>query len=76
MLFLLAEADAGYSQYSYYTTLGLFLMSFPGLYSLVKRSPQAKVCLLVLYNRMNSFFLFYALALRPASPLVREPYLC
>lgn len=40
-LYLLAE-DTGYSQYSYYTTLGLFLMSFPGLYSLVMRAPKAK----------------------------------
>lgn len=41
-LYLLAE-ETGYSQASYYTTLGLFLMSFPGLYSLIMRSPKAKV---------------------------------
>lgn len=42
MLYLLAE-ETGYSQASYYTTLGLFLMSFPGLYSLIMRAPKAKV---------------------------------
>lgn len=42
LLYLLAE-ETGYSQASYYTTLGLFLMSFPGLYSLVMRAPKAKV---------------------------------
>jgi Cofactor assembly of complex C subunit B len=51
-LFLLA-AEAGatdggvestYSQNSYYATLFLFVLSFPGLYSLVKRSAKSKVC--------------------------------
>lgn len=45
-LLLLAAADGGeaggYSQNSYYATLFLFLISFPGLYSLVKRSTKSK----------------------------------
>ncbi len=48
-LFLLAAAEAaaegddvGYSKSSYYATLFLFLISFPGLYSLVKRSAKSK----------------------------------
>jgi hypothetical protein len=32
-----------YSKYSYYAVLGLYLMSFPGLWSIVKRSTAAKV---------------------------------
>lgn len=31
------------SQASYYTTLALFILSFPGVYSLIKRSVKAKV---------------------------------
>lgn len=49
-LFLLAAGEAaaegdesGYSKSSYYATLFLFLISFPGLYSLVKRSAKSKV---------------------------------
>jgi len=38
----LAE-DSGFSAASYYTTLGLYVVSFPGVYSLVKRSGKAKV---------------------------------
>ena len=37
-----AEEEVGYSKASYFTTLGLFLISFPGLYSLVKRSAKSK----------------------------------
>jgi hypothetical protein len=40
-----ATAEGGevtYSKYSYYTTLGLYLLSFPGLISLVTRSVKAK----------------------------------
>lgn len=38
------ESDGiSYSRYSYYTVLGLYLMSFPGLWSIVKRSTAAKV---------------------------------
>mmetsp|Transcript_18593 Transcript_18593/g.43337 ORF Transcript_18593/g.43337 Transcript_18593/m.43337 type:complete len:286 (-) Transcript_18593:49-906(-) len=33
----------GYSQASYYTILGLYVMSFPGIWSQVKRSTAAKV---------------------------------
>jgi len=35
------EATTSYSKASYYTTLGLYVISFPGLYSLVKRSVKA-----------------------------------
>lgn len=35
--------EGGYSAVSYYTTLALYVVSFPGLYSLVKRSVKAKV---------------------------------
>lgn len=41
-LMALAEA-AGYSQASYYTSLGLFLLSLPGVWSLVKRATKSKV---------------------------------
>ena len=34
---------SGFSAASYYTTLGLYVVSFPGVYSLVKRSVKAKV---------------------------------
>ncbi|KAG6390107.1 hypothetical protein SASPL_151589 [Salvia splendens] len=41
-LFLLAEST-GYSLASYYTSLGLFVISVPGLWSLIKRSVKSKV---------------------------------
>lgn len=41
-LFLLTET-AGYSLASYYTSLGLFVISVPGLWSLIKRSVKSKV---------------------------------
>lgn len=41
-LFLLADS-AGYSLASYYTSLGLFVISVPGLWSLIKRSVKSKV---------------------------------
>jgi Cofactor assembly of complex C subunit B len=37
------SAGISYSKASYYTVLGLYLMSFPGLWSIVKRSTAAKV---------------------------------
>ena len=41
---LLSEDEGvGYSQVSYYTILGLYLMSFPGLWSQIKRSTDAKI---------------------------------
>eukprot|EP00894_Picocystis_sp_ML_P004866 jgi/Pico_ML_1/55383/g1075.t2 len=43
MLLLATESEAQYSKGSYYVTLALFLMSIPGLYSLVKRSTKSKV---------------------------------
>ncbi|GBG79591.1 hypothetical protein CBR_g29738 [Chara braunii] len=46
LLFSLAAADdgsAGYSKLSYYTSLGLFVLSAPGLWSLVKRSAKSKI---------------------------------
>lgn len=41
-MFLLAES-VGYSLASYYTSLGLFVISVPGLWSLIKRSVKSKV---------------------------------
>ncbi|XP_051114932.1 protein COFACTOR ASSEMBLY OF COMPLEX C SUBUNIT B CCB1, chloroplastic [Andrographis paniculata] len=41
-LFHLADAT-GYSLASYYTSLGLFVISVPGLWSLIKRSVKSKV---------------------------------
>lgn len=34
---------SGYSKASYYTSLGLFVLSFPGLYSIIKRSAKSKI---------------------------------
>ncbi|PSS18253.1 Protein COFACTOR ASSEMBLY OF COMPLEX C SUBUNIT B like [Actinidia chinensis var. chinensis] len=42
-LFLLADTAAGYSLASYYTSLGLFVISVPGLWSLIKRSVKSKI---------------------------------
>ena len=39
----LADDGPGFSQASYYTTLALYVLSFPGVYSLVKRSVKSKV---------------------------------
>ena len=36
-------ADDGFSSASYYTTLALYVLAFPGIYSLVKRSTKSKV---------------------------------
>ncbi|MED6222879.1 Protein COFACTOR ASSEMBLY OF COMPLEX C SUBUNIT B ccb1, chloroplastic [Stylosanthes scabra] len=41
-LVLLAET-VGYSTASYYTSLGLFVISVPGLWSLIKRSVKSKI---------------------------------
>lgn len=44
---ILADAGAvfepSYSKASYYTVLGLYVMSFPGIWSQIKRSTKAKV---------------------------------
>lgn len=40
---LTQEGGTGYSQASYYTSLGLFILSFPGLYSIIKRSAKSKI---------------------------------
>ena len=37
-----AVTEPTYSKASYYTTLGLYLMSFPGIWSTIKRSTKAK----------------------------------
>jgi hypothetical protein len=53
----IAEAGSGgYSQASYYTSLGLFLLSLPGVWSLVKRSTKSKVCLSVCLILFVFFF--------------------
>ncbi|KAK1361278.1 protein COFACTOR ASSEMBLY OF COMPLEX C SUBUNIT B CCB1, chloroplastic [Heracleum sosnowskyi] len=41
-LFLISE-NVGYSTASYYTSLGLFVISVPGLWSLIKRSVKSKI---------------------------------
>lgn len=38
-----AAGEVSYSKASYYTVLGLYLFSFPGLWSTIKRSTKAKV---------------------------------
>lgn len=38
-----AEGSVGYSMASYYTSLGLFVISVPGLWSLIKRSVKSKI---------------------------------
>ncbi|XP_002973398.2 protein COFACTOR ASSEMBLY OF COMPLEX C SUBUNIT B CCB1, chloroplastic [Selaginella moellendorffii] len=37
------EAGPGYSAASYYTSLGLFVLALPGLWSLIKRSAKSKI---------------------------------
>ncbi|KAI3991074.1 hypothetical protein MKX01_017234 [Papaver californicum] len=37
------ESSTGYSLASYYTSLGLFVISVPGLWSLIKRSVKSKI---------------------------------
>lgn len=39
----MATGGSGFSAASYYTTLALYVLSVPGVYSLVKRSVKAKV---------------------------------
>ena len=36
------QISVGYSKFSYYTTLGLYVLSFPGLWSVVKRATKTK----------------------------------
>jgi hypothetical protein len=38
-----SAGGTGYSQASYYTSLGMFVLSVPGLWSLIKRSVKSKV---------------------------------
>lgn len=40
---MLTESASGYSLASYYTSLGLFVISVPGLWSLIKRSVKSKI---------------------------------
>ncbi|KAL8196359.1 hypothetical protein R6Q57_024654 [Mikania cordata] len=43
-VFVVADAaNVGYSTASYYTSLGLFVISVPGLWSLIKRSVKSKI---------------------------------
>jgi hypothetical protein len=37
------SGEVSYSRASYYTILGLYLLSFPGLWSTIKRSTTAKI---------------------------------
>ncbi|CAM6118461.1 unnamed protein product [Calypogeia fissa] len=43
MVYPLIAEGPGYSQASYYTSLGLFVISVPGIWSLVKRSTKSKI---------------------------------
>jgi hypothetical protein len=43
LLLLTTTETSGYSLASYYTSLGLFVISVPGLWSLIKRSVKSKV---------------------------------
>lgn len=52
-LFVVAADSVGYSSASYYTSLGLFVLSVPGLWSLIKRSVKSKV------RHFRSNFTFY-----------------
>ena len=38
-----ASPEPSYSKASYYTTLGLYVLSFPGIWSQIKRSTKAKL---------------------------------
>lgn len=40
---LTVSESSGYSPASYYTSLGLFVISVPGVWSLIKRSVKSKV---------------------------------
>lgn len=40
---VLADEGSGFAATSYYTTLAVYVLSFPGIYSLVKRSVKSKV---------------------------------
>ena len=40
---MLAEDGQGFSSASYYTTLALYVLALPGVYSLVTRSVKSKV---------------------------------
>ena len=40
---VLADEGSGFSAVSYYTTLTLYVIAFPGVYSLVKRSVKSKI---------------------------------
>ena len=53
-LLLMAETGGGYSLASYYTSLGLFVISVPGLWSLIKRSVKSKVRTLSNYSFLIS----------------------
>lgn len=52
-LLLMAETGGGYSLASYYTSLGLFVISVPGLWSLIKRSVKSKVRT---FSKLPNFF--------------------
>lgn len=52
-LLLMAETGSSYSLASYYTSLGLFVISVPGLWSLIKRSVKSKVRTLRIIKTLN-----------------------
>lgn len=61
ILFFLADSflGGGYSQASYYTSLGLFVISIPGLWSLIKRSVKSKVI-------NNEYYMCFEIDLLPS----------
>ena len=52
------SGEVSYSRASYYTILGLYVLSFPGLWSTVKRSTAAKVkrMTFVRYDNQKLYF--------------------
>ena len=56
------SGEVSYSRYSYYTILGLYLFSFPGLWSTIKRSTAAKMKKKT-YVRYVNFSVGFALCL-------------
>jgi hypothetical protein len=56
---LTTTETSGYSLASYYTSLGLFVISVPGLWSLIKRSVKSKV----IHSFVHSHFVFLLLLL-------------
>lgn len=79
-LFLVADtatSTSGYSLASYYTSLGLFVISVPGLWSLIKRSVKSKVVfqiyILSLYTYIYIYIIYHGFHL--IDVFLRKPLL-